>query len=54
VSWTKGELYRCLDPGCACEIEVTRGCGGEGFYQPRCCCGKPMERVEPARPAKKA
>ncbi|MFH1303673.1 MAG: hypothetical protein ABIK07_21665 [Planctomycetota bacterium] len=44
----KGEKYRCPDPKCGCEIEVTQGaapdCGGN--ENPRCCCGKEMVRVE--------
>ncbi len=43
----KGEVYRCPDANCGCEITVTRGapagCKGQG--QPRCCCGMTMEKV---------
>ncbi len=42
-----GERYRCSDPNCGCEIEVTKGanpsCGGN--QGPRCCCGKEMEKI---------
>lgn len=42
----KGEKYRCTDPDCACEIEVTRGPKGAGGNQnPRCCCGKEMQKI---------
>lgn len=42
-----GELYRCPDEQCACEIQVTRGAepGGGGDLPPRCCCGRDMEKV---------
>ncbi len=43
----KGEVYRCADENCGCEITVTKGapptCGGN--EQPRCCCGKAMNKV---------
>ncbi|MDQ6886905.1 MAG: hypothetical protein M3068_06380 [Gemmatimonadota bacterium] len=43
----RGELYRCPDPGCACEIQVTKGAeaGASGDNLPRCCCGKEMQKV---------
>lgn len=49
----EGEQYRCPDPECGCEIQVTRGAepGGGGDEDPRCCCGKSMDKVgEPAAP----
>ena len=40
----EGEVYKCTDPKCGCEITVTKGaapdCGGE--EAPRCCCSKEM------------
>ena len=41
----KGERYR--SPDCGCEIEVTKGAqpGGEGNQNPRCCCGKEMQKI---------
>jgi len=40
----EGEVYRCPDSNCGCEIAVTKspapGAGGD--QAPRCCCGKPM------------
>ncbi len=43
----EGEVYRCTDARCGCEITVTKGappsCNGQ--EQPRCCCGKTMEKV---------
>jgi hypothetical protein len=39
----KGEVYKCPDPNCGCEITVTKGAGPGGVDQtPRCCCGKEM------------
>jgi hypothetical protein len=42
-----GERYRCKNENCGCEIEVTRGAqpGGGGNQDPRCCCGREMEKV---------
>ena len=43
----KGEVYRCPDANCGCEITVTKGApaGCKGQEQPRCCCGMTMEKV---------
>ena len=43
----KGEKYRCPDPQCGCEIEVTKGAapGMGGNLAPRCCCGKEMQKI---------
>lgn len=42
----KGEIYRCPDSECGCEITVTKGAaqGKGGNLNPRCCCGKEMTR----------
>lgn len=44
----QGELYRCPDSNCACEIQVTKGAkpGSGGDLNPRCCCGKEMQKVK--------
>lgn len=44
----QGERYRCPDPNCGCEIEVTKGAkpGSGGNLNPRCCCGKEMQKVK--------
>jgi len=44
----KGEVYRCPDPDCGCEITVTRGAapGKGGDQAPRCCCGKQMVKQD--------
>jgi hypothetical protein len=36
----KGEIYRCRDEKCGCEIQVTKE--GSGDLAPRCCCGRDM------------
>jgi hypothetical protein len=43
-----GELYRCPNEKCGCEIQVTRGAkpGGGGDNNPRCCCGMEMKKVD--------
>jgi hypothetical protein len=43
-----GELYRCVNEKCGCEIQVTRGAqpGGGGDNNPRCCCGMEMKKVD--------
>ena len=43
----KGERYRCPEPSCGCEIEVTKGApeSCHGTAQPRCCCGRDMEKT---------
>jgi len=43
-----GELYRCTNESCGCEIQVTRGAkaGGGGDKNPRCCCGMEMKKVD--------
>ena len=40
----KGEIYRCPDSECGCEIQVIKGAapGKGGDNPPRCCCGKEM------------
>lgn len=45
MAFKEGEIYRCPDPECGCEIKVTKGAapGKGGDQNPRCCCcGKEM------------
>ncbi len=41
----KGEIYRCQNEDCGCEIEVTHSAASGGNQAPRCCCGMEMEKV---------
>jgi hypothetical protein len=47
MAFQTGEKYRCPDPECGCEIQVTKGAapGKGGNQKPRCCCGKEMETI---------
>ena len=40
----QGEVYRCPDTQCGCEITVTHSASPDcrGNQNPRCCCGKEM------------
>ncbi len=40
----EGEVYKCPNPNCGCEITVTKSPapGSGGDQPPRCCCGKEM------------
>jgi hypothetical protein len=42
----EGEVYKCPNPDCGCEITVTKGAqpGGGGNQAPRCCCGMEMAK----------
>jgi hypothetical protein len=42
-SMRRGAVYRCQNPGCRAEIEVTRD-SVEGPSNPRCCCGAEMKK----------
>lgn len=47
----EGEVYRCSDPGCNCEVTVTRGAdhaASSSDQNPRCCCNAEMQRVPDA------
>ncbi len=43
----EGQVYKCPNPDCGCEITVTRSAapGKGGDQAPRCCCGKEMQKV---------
>lgn len=47
MPFKEGEVYRCPDPDCGCEIRVTKGapasCNGQSA--PRCCCGRDMVKA---------
>lgn len=40
----KGQLYRCQNRLCGCEMEVTRASAGEIVQNPKCGCSAEMKR----------
>jgi len=38
-----GQKYRCQNPECRAEIEITKD-SKEGESNPRCCCGSEMKK----------
>jgi hypothetical protein len=38
------QRYRCQNPDCRCEIEVTKT-STEAACNPRCCCGAEMKKL---------
>lgn len=44
MAFKKGDVYRCSDEQCGCEITVTHSASPDcrGNQNPRCCCGKEM------------
>jgi hypothetical protein len=47
MAFKQGQVYRCPDPACGCEVTVTKGAPAscQGEQSPTCCCGKTMELV---------
>jgi len=47
MPFKKGEVYRCPDESCGCEVTVTKSApeSCSGTQNPTCCCGKTMEKV---------
>lgn len=47
MAFQKGQVFRCPDPSCGCEVTVTKGAlpACQGTLNPTCCCGKTMELV---------
>jgi hypothetical protein len=43
MTMNMGYRYRCRNPRCGCEVEVTRP-SKEAARNPRCCCGAEMKR----------
>jgi len=48
MAFKQGEVYKCPDPNCGCEITVTKGAASSctGNQNPRCCCGKEMMKKQ--------
>jgi hypothetical protein len=40
---TEGQIYRCLNRDCGCEIKVIRA-SIDAHANPRCCCGAEMKK----------
>lgn len=47
MAMQEGEVYRCPDAACGCEVTVTKGttAGHGGDRNPTCCCGHTMDKV---------
>jgi len=49
MAFREGQIYRCPDPACGCEVTVTVTKGAPpdcpGTAKPTCCCGKKMTKV---------
>lgn len=46
MAFKQGDVYKCPDPDCGCEVTVTKSAheGKGGNENPTCCCGKTMEK----------
>ncbi|SES00995.1 hypothetical protein SAMN05216188_11989 [Lentzea xinjiangensis] len=46
----EGEVYRCPDEACGCEVTVTKGAPADcaGQQNPTCCCGRTMTKISAA------
>lgn len=47
MAFREGQVYRCPDESCGCEVTVTRGAPAtcQGEQDPSCCCEKTMQLV---------
>ncbi len=47
MAFMNGQVYRCPDTTCGCEVTVTKSAPPtcQGNLAPTCCCGKTMELV---------
>lgn len=41
---TSGQIYRCQNPVCRCEMQVIKGSGAIAVQNPRCWCGGEMKK----------
>jgi len=39
-----GQVYRCMNRRCNCEVVVLKPSQTEGTANPRCCCGSEMKK----------
>lgn len=47
MAFREGEVYRCPDETCGCELTVSKGAPPDcpAAAAPTCCCGKTMVKV---------
>ncbi|PVZ09032.1 hypothetical protein [Actinomycetospora cinnamomea] len=47
MAFREGQVYRCPEPSCGCEVTVTKGAPADcsGDQNPTCCRGHVMELV---------
>lgn len=47
MAFQQGEVYRCTEAACGCELTVTKGAPAscQGTSNPTCCCGREMEKA---------
>lgn len=47
MAFKMGEVYRCTDEGCGCELTVTKPAPTDckGTSNPTCCCRTAMEKL---------
>lgn len=52
MAWLQGDVFRCANPDCECELTLTRESKNKrGSFLPECCCcGRLMEILEQAHP----
>jgi hypothetical protein len=43
MAMTEGQVYRCQNKTCSCEVKVLRS-SVHARANPRCCCGKEMKK----------
>ena len=43
MSMIEGQIYRCQNRACGCEVEVIK-MSTEAARNPRCCCGAEMKK----------
>jgi hypothetical protein len=48
MPFKKGEIYRCTDADCGCEITVTQDAHrSKSQHEHRCCCGSELKLNSP-------
>lgn len=47
MAFREGQVYRCPDTGCGCEVIVSKSAPKDcpGTANPTCCCGREMAQV---------